>query len=163
MHVELSQIIADFDRLGLAENMGAYAGVVLLSLVKYFLAVVTGLLQNYSLAEIFLTAGLGGVVSSVGYIYFGHYIRLLAERFLGLKPRQRSFSRRRKIVRIWRRYGLAGTAFLIPILSPQICIGVAIAFREKPLRILSYVSASMVFWIVVCFSLKETVLQVLGH
>lgn len=145
----------------LNEHTASYAGVVVLSTIKYFIAVVSGLAQNYSLPEVLLTAGVGGVVSSAAYIYFGRSIRAFLDRFPALS-RRRSFSRRRRIVKIWRRYGLAGTAFIIPVISPQICIGVAISFREKPLRILTYVTASMLFWILVSYFLKSTVLQLMG-
>lgn len=143
------------------DHTASYAGVVLLSTIKYFIAVVTGLVQNYSLVEVLLTAGLGGVLSSVVYIYFGQYIRKFLDRF-PVFSRKKSFSRRRKMVTVWRKYGLAGTALIIPVISPQICIGVAISFREKPARILTYVSASMLFWIMVSYFLKTSVLQIMG-
>jgi len=144
------------------DHSSTYGGVVVLSTLKYFIAVVTGLVQNYTLPEILLTAGLGGRRSSEKNIYFGHSIRTFLERFPALTPK-RSFARRRRIVRMWRRFGLPGTALFIPILSPQICIGVAISFREKPLRILTYVSGSMLFWIMVSFFLKSTVLKLMGY
>ena len=139
-----------------------YIGIGLLAMVKYFIGVVTAIAGGLNLGEILLTAGLGGIVSSVGYTYFGKAIKQWYDRTLGKKRKPKSFARRRRIVRFWKTYGLAGTALLIPILSPQISIGIAISFGEKPARIVSYISISIIFWIVVCYLFKGAVLQLTG-
>ncbi len=144
-------------------DLGPYVGVVLLASVKYFFGVITALLKGFGLAEVIVTAGGGGFGGAIVYTYFGTGLRNWFERTFRFKRRQRSFSQRKRIVKIWRRYGLLGVCLLIPILSPQVSIGVAIAFREKPRRILLYVAGSIMFWILVFYFLKETVLTILGY
>jgi hypothetical protein len=84
-----------------------------------------------------------------------------AKLFNRRKKKRRLFtSRNRRIVRIWRRYGLSGVAFLTPLIfSPILGTIVASSFGEPWKRIFVYMFVSAVFWGVV-FSL---LVHQLGH
>lgn len=72
-------------------------------------------------------------------------------------PIRKIFSKRnRKFVRIWRRYGLIGVAFLTPVLL-SIPIGTIVAnsFESNKLKIFIYMFCSIVFWSVTFTSIFE--------
>lgn len=145
------------------EEFLAYLGVALLAAVKFFLGVLAGLAKDYNLIELMLTSALGAIAGSWIFTYFGTEIRKWLERnFSWIRKKERSFAQRRRIVKIWRRYGLTGVAALIPILSPQISIGIAIAFRERPRRIGLFITLAVIAWTLLFFFLKETVLEMFG-
>lgn len=58
------------------------------------------------------------------------------------------FTRRnRRIVRIWNAYGLAGVAFLTPVLfSPIVGVFVAISFGGSKRKMVKYMFVSAAFW-----------------
>ncbi len=73
------------------------------------------------------------------------------------KVPQKIFSKRsRKFVRIWRKYGLIGVAFLTPVLF-SIPIGTIIAnsFENNKQKIFVYMFLSIVFWSVTFIAIFE--------
>ncbi len=105
------------------------------------------------------------------FTVLGMMTSVLIFSLLGAEVRSRLFNRRKKkrrlfttrnrrIVRIWRRYGLTGVAFLTPLIfSPILGTIVASSFGEPWKRIFVYMFVSAVFWGVV-FSL---LVHQLGH
>ena len=71
-------------------------------------------------------------------------------------PRKIFSKRSRKIVRIWRKYGLMGVAFLTPVLF-SIPIGTIIAnsFETNKQKIFVYMFLSIVFWSVTFIAIFE--------
>ncbi len=63
-------------------------------------------------------------------------------------PNRRVFTpRNRQIVKIWRKYGIVGVAFLTPIFfSPVIGMMIALAFGEKRYRIITTMLISAFSW-----------------
>jgi len=139
-----------------------YLGVFALAFAKFALGVVTALLKGFSFWETQLTAGLGAVAGSWVFAYFGHQIRIWIERRFNLK-RNPASPQNRRIMLIWKRYGLGGVVALAPIISPQASIGIAISFKERPQRIGIYMTISVIAWTVIMALLKETVLGFTGH
>ena len=68
--------------------------------------------------------------------------------------------RNRRIVRIWRQYGMAGVAFLTPILlTPIGGTIVATSFGESKFKIFTYMLISALFWGIILTLLIDK----LGH
>lgn len=77
------------------------------------------------------------------------------KRFLHrLRKKKKLFTpKNRRMVRMWRKYGLKGVAFLTPVFfSPIIGTVMAISFGEPAKRIFFYMLGSALFWGVI-FSL----------
>jgi hypothetical protein len=53
-------------------------------------------------------------------------------------------------------------AALIPLLSPQISIGLAISLGEKPQRIFFYMALSVIIWTLLSSELRDAVLALVG-
>jgi len=74
----------------------------------------------------------------------------------GEKPKKIFSKRSRRFVRIWRKYGLAGIAFLTPvIISIPIGTVVANAFEENKKKIFVFMFFSILFWSVLLTSVFE--------
>jgi hypothetical protein len=126
----------------MAAEFAKYFSIFLFSMVKFVLGPVTALpLGVPYLATVALTAG--GMMATVCLLTFAG---------AGLRQRlnrnRRVFTpRNRRLVRIWRKYGIAGTALLTPLLlTPIGGTLVAVAFGEKKWRIVVYMLGSAVFW-----------------
>ncbi|MDX2283021.1 MAG: hypothetical protein NW241_02620 [Bacteroidia bacterium] len=147
---------------GWTEEIGAYVSVALISSVKFLIAVIVALgNQDFGFWDIIISAGGGAILGSVVYTYFGTEIRKWVQRtFRRSKPM--SITRRRFIVKVWRRWGLFGVAFLAPIISPMASIGIAVSFQEPPRRILLYMTVSILAWSVLLAAFREGVIAMLG-
>jgi len=126
-----------------------YLSVFGLSMFKFLAGPLTGLAVGLKMWETMLLT-VGGMMASVTILSFlGIELRhKFVARFAGKKKK---FSpRSRRTVRIWKRFGLQGVAFLTPlILSPFGGTMIAVGFGETPKRIILYMLTSAIFWAVV--------------
>lgn len=158
--------IASFSTIFLLDSglagMGELVTLFFLSFVKFALAALGAIARpELSFWNIIISVGGGALVSVVFYTYFGNIIRAwIKARFKGRKPT--SFKRRRQTYNFWKKYGLAGTAFLAPILSPMLSVAIAIAFKEEPKRIILFVGISIVCWTLVFAFFREGVLEIIA-
>ncbi|NJO01001.1 MAG: hypothetical protein HC880_04270 [Bacteroidia bacterium] len=90
-----------------------------------------------------------GMMLSV--IVFGTLGEQIKRRIIHRFFRRRLFNRRnRRLVRLWRKYGLVGIAFLTPpFLTPPVGILVATSFGENLRRIFLFMMISSLLWSVV--------------
>ncbi len=140
---------------------GLYVGLFFASFVKFGIAAVAAMGNNkLNFVEILLTIGGGALLSVPFYTYFGDQVRRLIRRYVK-RRRPVSFARRRRTYIFWKRYGLAGVAFLCPIISPMVSVSIAIAFQESPRRIIVFVGSSVIFWTFVFAFLRRGVLNAL--
>ena len=117
---------------------------------------------NLNFGEIILTIGGGALASVPFYTFFGGQIRdLIRKIFPRRKPM--SFKRRRQIYLIWKKYGITGVSFLSPLISPMLAVAIAVAFQEKPRKIILYVGTAVLSWTLVFALLRETVLDLLSY
>lgn len=107
-----------------------------------------------------LGAGSGiGFVETIVLTFFGMmtsvilFSTILGNRFKNwlantIYKNKKVFSTKsRRIVRVWRSYGLQGVAFLTPILfSPIVGTMIAASFGETRKRIFIYMMVSAIFW-----------------
>jgi membrane protein DedA with SNARE-associated domain len=109
-----------------------------------------GLQMNFW--EIFVSIFVGGSIGNLIFSVAGSRIRawLKARRKRLRRSRKPNIRRWRRIVRIWKKFGLVGIAFLTPpLLSPPIGNLIAVGFREKPKRILLHMTVSLFVWAVI--------------
>jgi len=135
-----------------------YFTVFISSTVKFIGGPLSGTAFGLSWVETCIFTVLGMMTSVLIFSLLGASVR---SRLFSRKKKRRLFtSRNRRIVRIWRRYGLTGVAFLTPVIfSPILGTIVAASFGEPWKRIFVYMFVSAVFWGVV-FSL---LVHQIGH
>ena len=138
-----------------------YASVFLISSVKFAVAALIALGNpKFNWLEIVLTAGGGAIAGTYIFVYFGKRLSDWAKsNFKRSKPM--SFANRRRIYKVWKRYGLAGVAFLAPFLSPMISVGIAVSFQEKPRKILVAMIISILGWSMFMATFREVLVSLI--
>lgn len=133
-----------------------YLTVYLLSTVKFIGGPVSGVAAGLTWGETFLFTVLGMMTSVTVFSLLGEGAK---KKFLSrIRKNKKLFTpRNRRIVSIWRKYGLLGVAFLTPIiLSPIIGTVMAASFGEPKKRIITFMLVSALFWgIIFSFVLTE--------
>jgi hypothetical protein len=108
-------------------------------------------LFNYNFAKVMLVACGGGIAGNIAFTYLSAGMLKLLHKFRvkrHLIHRRKIFSSfNRRIIRVKRRFGLAGIAFITPILlSTPIGAFIAERFYKDKKKIILYLSAATVFW-----------------
>jgi len=123
-----------------------YISVIVASMLKFIGGPLSGVALGLHWVETFLLTVTGMMVSVVLFTFLGQTLkRTLLKRFYA---RRKLFTpRNRRLVRIWRNYGMSGVAFLTPLLlTPIGGTMVAASFGETRLRIFIYMLVSALFW-----------------
>ena len=93
-----------------------YLTIYALSMVKFIFGPALGVTYGLSIPETVIINTLGMVTPAYLLRIFGDRIRDLYRRWF-IRKNQKIFTRRnRTFVRVWRRWGLPGVAFLVPII-----------------------------------------------
>lgn len=123
-----------------------YVSVILASTLKFLGGPLTGLALGLHWLETALCSTLGMMISVVLVTYAGAAIRALIARFRPQKPKL--FTKRTRLaVRIWKRFGMAGIAFLTPlILTPIGGTALAVSFGVHRGQLLLYMLLSGLGW-----------------
>jgi hypothetical protein len=128
------------------EILKAFSGVYLPSMVKFFFGPVGGYALKLNLFTTII-ANIAGMMTVVtAFAFAGDWIRInILNR---LSPNRKRFSdRNKRFVTIWRKYGIAGTAFLTPLLLTPIGGSIlAISFGSPKDKLLLYMFISACFW-----------------
>lgn len=133
-------------------QIAKYVAVYLISMIKFIGGPLSGVASGLTWIETFIFTVLGMMTTVVVLTLLGANAR---KRFFSrLKKKNKLFTpKNRRMVKIWRRYGLRGVAFLTPVFfSPIIGTVMAISFGEPTKRIFFYMLGSALFWGVI-FSL----------
>ncbi len=129
------------------EQAAKYFTVYASSMVKFIGGPLSGIAFGLSWLETCIFTILGMMTSVLIFSLLGENVK---KRFFGRLQRKKKrlfTSRNRRIVTIWRKYGLTGVAFLTPLIfSPIIGTIVATSFGESWRRIFVYMFVSAVFW-----------------
>ena len=98
-----------------------YLIVYVLSGVKIIFGPTLGMTYGLSIIETILLS-LAGMMTTVYLLsYFGAEIRTLTKRLIGAKKKKKVFTpKRRRIVKVWLKWGVPGISFLTPILLSPI-------------------------------------------
>ena len=146
------------------ETIGKYLAVVGLSMFKFIFGPALG-------ESLSLTVYENATLTVVGMMLTVVVVQLLGQRVRGrlilfFYKNKKVFSKRnRRIVQVWRSYGMWGVAILTPVLfSPPGGALIAVSFGERFGRVFSLMLISAVFWAIV-FSILFDVFgsQVLGY
>ncbi|MEX0813683.1 MAG: hypothetical protein WD048_15805 [Chitinophagales bacterium] len=128
------------------ETLLEYGMVFLTSMFKFALAPLAGIARDMSIVEtaLFTILGMMTTVLIVAGIK-DEFRRKLIWKF---KRNKALFTKRnRRIVTIWNKYGLAGVAFLTPVLfSPIVGVLVAVSFGGSKSKMVKYMFVSAAFW-----------------
>lgn len=141
-----------------------FLSVAGMSALKVIPGVGLAMLYELTALEIFLTLFVGGMIGIIGFSFFGTRIRQWQKRRRMKKNvvKKMKIKRARRIVKIWRKYGLVGVAFLTPpLISPPFGVAIAVAFGERMERILLYMGISMAFWAGVFALLGDQILAII--
>ncbi|GAB2549430.1 hypothetical protein [Spirosoma aerophilum] len=126
-----------------------YLSVIIASTVKFVAGPLSGAALDLSWLETATCTMLGMMISVILITYAGAALQALMGRFR-TAPAKRFTKRTRMAIRIWKRFGLAGIAFLTPILLTPIGGTIlAVSFGVKRGQLLLYMLVSAVIWAVV--------------
>lgn len=143
-------------------QFGKLVSIIIASTIKFIGGPLTGAALGVPWVQTALGTALGMMLSVVVVTFAGNAIQAVIDRYRSQKPR-RFTKRTRRAVRIWKRFGMAGIAFLTPlILTPIGGTAIAVSFRVGRLRLLSYMLVSAAFWAVLQTLLLYQVPGLLG-
>jgi len=119
-----------------------------LSAVKIIFGPTLGLAYGLSVLETIVLSLFGMMTTVYLLTYFGEAIRIIFRRFqFGSKKKKVFTKKKRRFVKIWKRYGVPGIAFLTPILlSPPGGAILANAFKGKNKDIIKWMWIFGAFW-----------------
>lgn len=126
-----------------------FVSIVLLTMLKFIAGPTLGYAGGFSLFMTIIITVTGMMLSVFLFTFLG---RLLKQKLLDrIFARKRKFTRRnRQFIRIWKKYGLNGVAFLTPIIFTPIGGTLLLTSFGSPKRkILISMFASAVFWAVI--------------
>ena len=123
-----------------------YLVVFAMSMFKFIFGCVGGAVRGFSYLETVLITVLGMMTSVIIFTYFGLAIRNWF--FIAFKRKRKVFTKRnRRLVKIWRKYGIIGVAFMTPLFfSPVGGTLIAVSFGEKKERIFFHMLWSAILW-----------------
>lgn len=126
-----------------------YFSVIIASTIKFVGGPLSGAALGLNWFETAICTIIGMMISVVLVVYAGAALNALLSRFRSAPPKR--FTKRTRIaIRVWKRSGLAGIAFLTPlILTPIGGTILALSFGVKRGRVLLYMLISAVIWAIV--------------
>lgn len=131
----------------MAIGIGTYISVYLGSTIKILIAVGGASTVGLVGWKLSLTVFAGGMTGVTFFALAGTSVRKwmsARRRRRGIKP---NLAKARKVLRMWRKFGLPGVALLTPpLLSPPIGPTIAAIFGERFWRIMLYMGVSMAAW-----------------
>jgi uncharacterized membrane protein len=133
-------------------QIGKYLAVYLISMIKFIGGPLSGVAAGLTWVETFIFTVLGMMTTVLLLSFIGKNARKTL--FSKFRKKKKLFTpKNRRLVRMWRKYGLKGVAFLTPVFfSPIVGTVMAISFGEPAKRIFFYMLGSALFWGVI-FSL----------
>ena len=127
--------------------------VALSSTVKFIFGPLGGYALQLQLVTTILATIIGSMSSVVAFTFFGDWMRdKIVDRFFKNRKIDPQKEEERKV--LWKKYGLPGVAFLMPlILTPIGGTILAVSFGSSKKRILLYMLVSATFWAIVLSSI----------
>ncbi|MCP4460262.1 MAG: hypothetical protein GY816_19895 [Cytophagales bacterium] len=128
------------------EELWKYLTMYLLSGFKFIFGPTLGVGYGVPLVFTALLTSFGMMTTVYVFTYFGHRLKGIVDRFK--KKDRKIFSKKsRRFVKVWRKYGVKGIAFLTPVLLMP--IGGAIlanVLGGKRKKIIHWMWVSSLFW-----------------
>ncbi|MEQ8425925.1 MAG: hypothetical protein RIA63_14500 [Cyclobacteriaceae bacterium] len=123
--------------------------VMLSSMLKFILGPIGGFAAKLNPITTIMATVLGTMISVFAFTFFGNWLRTRVLNRLGNK-RKKFTVNNRKFVTIWKKYGLAGVAALMPLLLTPIGGTIlAVSFGSPKNKIIFYMFISASFWAVI--------------
>jgi membrane protein DedA with SNARE-associated domain len=128
------------------EFLKALSGVYLPSMLKFIFGPLSGYALKLNLATTILSTVAGMMSVVLAFAFAGDWIkRNLMDRFFPNRKKISNGSKR--FVTLWRKYGIAGVAFLTPLLlTPIGGTLLAISFGTPKDKLIFYMFVSAAFW-----------------
>lgn len=132
-------------------NFAKYISVIAISMLKFMFGPITGLSLQLGWAETAICTVIGMMLMVILIVFANDFLQKLSARFFPRKAQPKKFTKiTRLAIKIRRRFGLIGIAFLTPIIfTPPIGAVLATAFRYKKGAILLNMFISAVTWAIV--------------
>lgn len=132
----------------MASQFSKYLLVIGPSAVKFIWGPLAGPRLHLEIWETALCTTTGMMISVIVFSFLGEKLRnRIAEKQRKRKKYRVFTKKRRRLVRIWKKFGITGVAFFTPlILTPIGGALVASAFGVPRRKILLYMLASALFW-----------------
>lgn len=123
--------------------------VALSATIKFIFGPLGGYAIQLNLITTILSTIIGSMLSVIAFTFFGDWIRdKIVHRFFSKKKSDPIKEEKRK--EFWRKYGLPGVAFLMPlILTPIGGTVLAVSFGSSKNKIILYMLISATFWAIV--------------
>ncbi len=130
----------------MTELLAKYTTVFLLGMIKFLFSLTTGYALGLSFMETTLATILGMMSAVLIFTFLGKLIKKYVFDVY-CKPKKIFSKRKRWIVKVWRKRGLAGIAFLTPFfLTPVGGTLIVVSFNEPWHRIFIYMLISALIW-----------------
>jgi membrane protein DedA with SNARE-associated domain len=123
--------------------------VYLSSMLKFILGPISGYASGLNMITTILATVAGMMTVVLAFAFFGNWIHdKVINRFF--KRKRESSERKRKLLTLWKKYGIAGVAALTPlILTPIGGTLIAISFGTPRDKLIFYMFLSAAAWAVV--------------
>jgi hypothetical protein len=130
----------------MSEYLITFAGIYFLCLFKFIAGPLLGAAAGYSLLEIVLVTVSGMMTSVLLFTFLGEWIKNNWTIIIKKKPKR--FSKKtRNIIKIWKKFGVWGIAFLTPVIFTPIGGTVILtSFGIGKRKILLTMFLSALFW-----------------
>ncbi len=132
------------------ESLSKYAVTALGSTIKFIGGPLAGLGSQLNYWETYLCTVVGMMITVTLLSYIGTPARQwIADKLQSKRKKQKKVftKRNRRIVKVWKQYGMKGVAFLTPLLlTPPGGTLIAISFGEQRKKIVLYMFISAVVW-----------------
>jgi|TARA_R110002096_G_scaffold55627_14_gene142674 hypothetical protein len=130
----------------MSEYLITFAGIYFLCLFKFIAGPLLGAAAGYGLLEIVIVTVSGMMTSVILFTFLGEWFK--TNWTIIIKKKQKRFSKRtRNIIKIWKKFGIWGIAFLTPlILTPIGGTVVLTSFGIAKRKILFTMLVSAFFW-----------------
>jgi len=133
----------------LLEKILIYLSVIALSTFKFVAGPLAGIGYGLNIVTTSLLTFIGMMISVVVFTNFNPQIqKLTASLFKKRRENKKVFTNRnRKFVKIWKRFGMKGVAFLTPLLlTPILGTLIANSFSNNKKEIIQLMAISALFW-----------------
>ena len=123
--------------------------VFLSTMIKFVFGPLGGYAAKLSIMTTIIATVTGMMTAVVAFTYFGNFLReTVFKKFF--QNRKKFTPRNRKITTLYKKYGLAGIAFLTPILlTPIGGTLIAVSFGSPKEKIILYMFVSGVVWAII--------------
>jgi len=137
----------------LGEELLKILPVYLSSMAKFFFGPLAGYAAGLPIVITMIFTVAGMMTTIFLFVYLGEWVKSMFPHWFE-KKEEKLEAPQSRMTRIWKKYGLAGIAFLTPVLLSPIGGGIFAAASGSPKgKIILYMFISALFWVVIqtCF------------